>query len=419
MDRILLARKKNLQKFMSEIVRYGPRELWVVEESPWALPIHCDPHTSDGATQTHWVVRPALPLLAEPFARLTRLFGPNNMGRATTFWVVTGTVLERFAHRVKGCVPGDYLKWESSDPGKETFGKEILSEEDRENEFLNFCCDRASIDRPLGRFVWRAIRDGMMEWFINSQRPIGFELFTIHPVPFRANWKEILLAKQARCWKLFRGNRKLWKARAVASGFMEELGSTDLMAVRRDKTFSWTLEIQPHKLLLDEWARAEAVSMATKRPVRYARYYESCIRRRLNDIFDVFAAWIQQIQLSVGTIRESGVSCSPTIVPTSKRDKVLPSWHKSGQVTFQPPLDRPLLKQGQRARRRVEKKTQELLQVPGFQQGIADVRGLQNQSEMDRPGNGAVGADRVWLLPTGQGQAKEVTVLAVGEEPKP
>lgn len=121
---------------MSEIVKFGPRELWTVSEEDWVLPIYCDPHSDDLHTITHWVVRPALPLLSGPFEKLSCKFGPNNLGPSKSYWVIGVKVLERFASRVTGCMPEDYMKWAGEDPKGLMKGKELVTVNDKDDEFV-------------------------------------------------------------------------------------------------------------------------------------------------------------------------------------------------------------------------------------------------------------------------------------------
>lgn len=401
----------------TEIVSFGPRELRVVKDAGWSLPVFCDPHSSNAVDVTHWAVRPAMELLADPFSQLSSRFGPNNLGTSSTFWVVATPVLDQLSSRVPGCVPSDYLKWDGTRQARELAGVEV-GVNDTENEFLNFCCDRASVDRPLGRFVWRAIKEGAMCWLIEHQRPIDMEVFTVHPVPFRANWKEILLAKHPRSPRIFAGKRENWRDRMVSWGFMEDIGSTDLLAMRRGNTFSWTLEVQQSKMLVDEWTRAEETNLATKRQTKYASYYESCVRKRLEDIITIFASWLRQVQQKVGSIRESPVTGDPILVPISKRKRVLPRWHKPQQVTFQPTNGQPSLVQGQGRGWHMESKTKDLFLLPPVLQGAEDVRGREIAQDLDRPGDGTAGTGGVLLLHAAKGEAAPEPVLAVGKELK-
>jgi hypothetical protein len=404
---------------MSEIVQFGYRELWVVAEDGWSLPIYCDPYTADGRTITHWSVRPALEMLAAPFTEISSRFSPYNLSSESRSWVVDDERLRKIATKASGCMPRDYMKWTSDKPGKEMDGRELIVDEAKDDEFLGFICKRYSIDRPLARFFWRAIKDGMLYWFKNAQKPVDFEIFSIHPIPYRANWKEIMLSKHRDSPKLFRKKRPLWRGMLVETGFMEDLGSTDLMAMNMNRTFSWNLEIKMSKLLMDELADGEKIRSITKRPVKYAKYYEGCIRRRLTDIIEIYSSWLKQVEQPVGSIRESMLSSDPILVPQSKRNKVLPSWHRPNEVTYQPAANVPKLKQGYRKPKNMEKALKKMFQMPDLLPGAEDVRQLPPPPAVDGPGNDGNGASGVRVCDVDKDKTESSGLLAAGEEPKP
>lgn len=402
---------------MSEIIQHGFRELWVVSGPEWTLPIFCDPYTADGRNTTHWAVSPALEMLVAPFTELSTRFSPVNLGEDSRMWVVGDADLRKIAQKASGCVPRDYMNWTSDKPGVETKTIEIETDSDKDAEFLKFVCSRYSIDLPLGRFVWRAIKEGMLHWFKNSQKPIDMEILVLHPIPFRANWKEIMLSKHSDTPTIFRKQKERQRSALVSCGFIEDLGSTDLLAVNKNKTFSWTIEVEMKKLLMDELEDGERTRIETKKPARYAKYYESSIRRRLNDIIEIYAAWLKQIEKPVGAIRESMHSGSPVLVPESKRHKVLPSWHRPGEVTFQPATNFPTLKPGQpRKQKHMEKALKDMFKVPNILPRIEDMRGLPPTQNVDGPGNNGDGAGGVRVHNVGEIQVISSKLLVEGEK---
>lgn len=318
-----------------EVVQFGPRELRVVRDKDWCLPVYCDPYTNDARTVTHWMVRPAIELLADPFMELSRRFGPFNMCESTTFWVVLAEHMEKYAEKVTGCMPKDYISWPQEGYGKESkeMGIELIQE--GEDGFLKFCLNRACIDLPLGKYVWRAIKEGMQHWLINYQKPIEFEIFTLFPLPYRHNWKEIQLSKFPGSYKTIKKSRGRWMDELQRTGFIQELGSTDLISMNKDKTFNWTLEIMPTKLWRDSVRDAEKQRLATKKRIKYANYYESCLHKRLNDIISAFGAWVREGTNPVAVLRESLSSSGFVLEPVSKKKSVSPNRYRPPTTPFQ------------------------------------------------------------------------------------
>jgi hypothetical protein len=366
-----------------EVAQFGPRELRVVKDGGWSLPVHCDPYTSDARTITHWSVKPAVQLLAAPFFELSKRFSPINMGSSTTYWVITNEQLESMTSRVTGCMPKDYLVWESKEPGKETLGLEIVTDSEKDDEFLKYFCKQASIDLPLGRYVWKAAKEGLRHWLINCQKPVDFELFTLYPLPYRANWKEIQLAKHLCCYSAFNFKRSTWTKRLTEIGFIQNLGSADLVSMNNNKTFNWTLEIVPSQLWHDSVKEGEEKRLALKGPTKYANYYESSLAKRFDDILTTFAAWIRQIAYPVASLRESPHNGCNILEPISKKRGVSPNRFRPSVTPFQIGKGGIGLVKGQLGEpRRVSKKIKQMLNMSTVSPSARDVRQLKRLSNL-------------------------------------
>lgn len=393
-----------------EVAQFGPRELRVVKDGGWSLPVYCDPYTSDAKAITHWSVKPAVELLAAPFFELSKRFSPINLGTATTFWVITNEQLESMTSRVSGCMPKDYLVWESNKPGKETLGLEVVTDEDRDGAFLKYVCTQASIDLPLGRYVWKAIKEGMRHWLINCQKPVEFDLFTLYPLPYRANWKEIQLAKHMCCYSVFSRKRTTWHKALTDMGFIQNLGSADLVSMNNNKTFNWTLELVPSKFWHDSVKEAEEKRLAIKGPTKYASYYESSLAKRFDDILTTFSAWLRQVANPVARLRESPINGRAILEPISKKRGVSPNRFRPSVTPFQVGESGIGLVQGQLGGpRRVSKALKKMLGMPPVPSSIRNLRKLKGPSDV---GGGTSGV----LLPNeNEGQAGGGRLLVEGE----
>lgn len=403
-----------------EIVPFGFRELHLVQHDNWTIPIYADPFSSDARTVTHWCIKPTRQLLSAPFEELSRRFAPHNMSTAKTHWYVDKDVLSKYATKATGCDPDQYMSWNNETQNtKESVGiEEVQGPSKVEEKFMNFMFKRSAIDPKLGRYFWAALKEAMQHWLIQVQRPIDFELFEIQPVPYRANWKEIMLAKHPACASIFRKPKETWRDHLVASGFMQDLGSSDLVAIdSHDKSIAWTLEIQPKPLWTKSMEDAELQRMAAKKPANYLRYYESCIRKRLDDTLETFGSWIREIRRPVAKLCESPVTGAQVLQPIHKYNRVLPAWHRPDSVSFEP-CDGPRIKQGQSIERTLSKSAKKLLQVPHLLQRAEDMRRLSESGDVDKPHNDGGGTDGVRMCDAGEGPAEIIDVLDTGSDRK-
>lgn len=366
-----------------QIAEFDDKQLWLVEEPGWCLPVYATPYTSDGMNHTHWVIRPAKQLLAAPHSKLQDRFHRDNLGKSHTSWVVEADVLPKLARKAPGVTPEFYLKWEDGSGKNESVEVEEIIASDEGDTFINFVCSRSAIDLRLARYFWRELKAGLLEWLIQKQKSVDFELFELHPVPYRSNWKEIMLARHPLSPKYFAGNTDEIDERLVRTGFVSDLGSADLASMKRHPTiFRWTLEVEPKPLWLQSMEEAESARSEAKRPVAYAKYYESALRRGLRRFVRLYRAYIKEVCHAVGTISESAAFGEPVLVPRAKRTEVLARRTGGNAVNFQPSCSFPVLKKGPEKPVPLEKKIKEMRALHHLRPEIEDVRDGDEQAEV-------------------------------------
>lgn len=359
-----------------DVVQISPRQLRAVAGNGWSIPVHCDPYSDDGREITHYRVAPAMELMAGPFSELSSLFQPVNQSESTRYWVVEASFTDKTTRRVEGCCPEDYLCWAEQSP--DTLYGTVEKTSDlivRDEPFLKYLCKSAGMDPVIGRYFWAALKKSVVKWLVQEQKPIHFGPFTVHPMPYRDNWKEILLAKHSGSNRHFfrlKDNKNLRKA-LLEDGFTQDLGSVDLIAMDHGR-FNWTLDLEIQPVLAKAFAQAEIERLTTKRNVKYAKYYEGCIRRRLEDIIKVYSVWLHRIKMPVGRLSESPVSGNPILLSSTRRDKVLPSWHYSHAKRPTASGEAPTLRAEPSKPRHVESKTKKLFDMSNLQPDIPDLR---------------------------------------------
>lgn len=399
-----------------DIVQISPRELRVVSGAGWSVPVFCDPYSSDGKNVTHCKIQPALELLSGPWQELSSVFSPVNLSESRQCWIIVDELAEKLTKKVSGCIPGDYLKWSTMEPTDDSAGMEIVEEKiEKDEPFLKFVCKKSGMDMVLGRYFWAAMRKSLVDWLVNHQKPVNFGPFTVHPVPYRANWKEIMLAKHPASVKIMTGKltHKQVRNEMLSMGFISDLGSTDLLSMSRHG-FKWGLEVRESQSLIDVFEAAESERLAMKKPVRYAKYYEGAVRSGIEGILLLYQSWCHKIRQPVGELCESAVSGKPFLRPANKFHKVLPFWGKRPDIAYQSDGDLPTLKSGQEKEPRMDATTEGLLSLPPVQQRVEDMRRCQkpNLESIGRRN----GANGMFLLHAPEGKVTEVNVLDTGEE---
>lgn len=291
----------------------------------------------------------------------------------------------------------------------------------KDDPFIEFVCQRHRLERPIALYVWRAIKESMAFWFKNQQKPVDFEYFVIHPMPYRVNWKEIMLARHPDCVGHFLKPRKEWLEALNSSGFIQDLGNEALIALEWPGIVVWGLEVRLHNHMVKEFIDGELERyQASKRAEEYTQYYEGCVSRRLDDILETYHTWLLQIHAPVATVRKRDEDSHPVFVPKKDNGELHPRWNWPRGLDGKPVTwDRNPREINKRRRRRIRinlpRKIKEMQALPNLSTPGEDLRGLPDKANMDGPANRGNGDGGVRMLDARQSKVEECGLLAPGE----
>lgn len=287
--------------------------------------------------------------------------------------------------------------------------------------FLKFVCQRHKIEEPIAMFVWWSIKESMAYWFKNEQKPVDFDYFTIQPMPYRVNWKEILFGLHQKCVKQFHKPKNEWLSDPDILALAKDLAHPDLMAVIPPGFMLWSLEIQTHHPMDDELADGERTRYRSSKELwHYTKYYEGCVRRRMQDTLSAYAAWLEKIKIPMGAMLTCGNSSHSVPVPRYGHKSVPDKRGRSALYRNRESSDGKLKKFGQklksdRAREKLSSKAKKMSKMSNISVTANDMRGLSYPANMDRPANNGNGDGGVRVLSSIQGETNTSRLLAEGK----
>lgn len=388
----------------SELVPIADRELWVVVEKgkDFQLPVYCDPYSSNGNTCTHYVVRPAIDLLAEPHAELEAQLRKHDVAGTRSYWVIEREVLPNVAKKAPGITPAYYFRWKNTEvPQIQLDGEQLPDKPNAANSFLEFVAKRSAINFSTIRVVWSEIERLALDWLLDKQQPLYFNFMHIYPVPYRVNWKEIMLAKHPGSVALFRKAELEERDALLAScGFIQDLASTDMLAMHRRHCFQWTLECVPTDRWRKQSVEVELTRLGIKGAARYASYYEGRLRYHLAHILTIYKAWLGQMAHPVGKLGESRISGKPVLM-LSNRGTLLPGRGSRFATSLKVESGELALKDGKRDQ--MAKEATRLLEMSDLPADIEDMWGGDEPAGVGESADEGDGAGGLSLLAPGQG----------------
>jgi hypothetical protein len=253
-------------------------EMWVVEgRNPvlWTIPVYvrwCDDGQGEMMYAVSHLLNKQLVALNQQMAEYAR---PVN-----GLWVVSSRhALKRTAHLVPGGDPECYFSWGlPRESDKPRYKPEKRVERD---EFLDtlFVSGGTGLDRPTLEFVWRQICLHMGNWLINREKPVDFYFFTLHPSPYRTNWRELAMNRFTKMLAM----NAVRKRPEDALGRMDSRGifiSPELFAIDpKYGTCYRRIEVEMKMAWWKNVIRNERIKMERLGPHEYANDFTSfCIR---------------------------------------------------------------------------------------------------------------------------------------------
>ena len=248
-------------------------EMWVIEgRHPvlWTIPMMVKWGADDECEMFYAVNH----LLDKQKAALTELLKPLSRP-FNGMWIISRSALKRIARQTPGGDPECYFSWhlprESDQPQHKP---ETRIERD---EFLDslFQSGATGLDRATLEFVWRQFCLHMGNWLINREKSIDFYFFTVHPMPYRSNWKDLMMKEFTRLFAAHAISEKTAKI-----DVREMLLNPELLAMNENYGICYRrLEVEHKKTWWQSVIRSEKYKIKKLGPHEYASDFTGfCIR---------------------------------------------------------------------------------------------------------------------------------------------
>lgn len=173
------------------------RELWTISTNYWRLPISVE--WPEGQSDVAFVrIGHGLQLLPSMRAAVDTVLDPVSEKTGGKYRVMAAD-LKRIAQPSEEEDPEKVIEWRQWNHNVR-YRKALKSDSERvkaRDEFFHeFCKSGWMMDPVQAEILWNAFCRHIAHWLLNEQRPVDFGLFDLYAMPYRPNWKEIVLAWQ-------------------------------------------------------------------------------------------------------------------------------------------------------------------------------------------------------------------------------
>ena len=267
--------------------------------------------------EKHWRVVMAVFLLPEAFNTLAGALHPIAANKYSGFWVIPDTKFH--AEKAPGITPQFYAKIITQpDRRKRNTGlktSEIIEEVRRADpnfkpadDFIKDlwnrtnCCELTTL-----RLIWLAICQEMPRWLMRTHKPIDLGWGKIWALPYRANWKQIMLGKFPNIMAFLRLVKATRNANLEITNFKDEMTSTDMAALVKSgqnlRAARWTIELDPNNLWWEYVDGVEKSVLEGTTKNAYLLRYAALLHRTYPYAVEIFRRWVEQTTLPSAAIR--------------------------------------------------------------------------------------------------------------------
>lgn len=308
----------------------GDVQLWIIDGDSWALPVYAQPfkHRKD----VYYQVKPAIAINHHQFETLDRRMMEVSITRFDSAWCVPEKDMEEYGEVAPGITPARYVKWEGCEaPGKSTeivVTKGKTRNEPTNDKFLKYVNSQYALTGSTGelRHIWFILCTEMAKWVYHKQGEIDLGFAKLNALPYRRNWKQVLLSKFPKFMGLISKFKKrpAFLANLALTDFPTEMRRTDLVAVGKEKTIQWSLEITPTESW-DKFVEENEASLLKKRGnASYVAYWKGRVDRAEDKSIEIFKSFVQATAVPCGTVRSASRGGGRRLVSLVPSGKVRP-----------------------------------------------------------------------------------------------
>lgn len=173
--------------------------------------------------------------------------------------------------------------------------------------------------------LYPAICQAAMEWMLVEKRSVDFGFVILHPSPYRANWKQIMIALFPTLGTALIGRPRLVKeALLTSTGFTTKLFSGELLAVSSGRYVVWGIETELKRSWWKALFRLETATLSALGSVQYAAFTAKQIQKLKPRLVNAYLSFLRQVSYPCAKIQQSRTYRRGFIAPFVPKGRVRP-----------------------------------------------------------------------------------------------
>ncbi len=205
---------------------------------------------------------------------------------------------------------------------------------EKTTDFVNFVVQRVGGKASVFQAVWAAMIQEAPAYLLDAHKPIKLGFGELYAVPYRANWREIMLAKFPRLASALKKTpNPLVEPFLINVGWDSELFNSDLIEMKDgDKHHGWCIAFAPN----DQWLKLVKAYEKDQRKslgaYKYATRFTQLVRKFSKRILKYFLNHVTQTTIPAAAVRHGSNTSGDYLVPHIPKGKVRPTAPKVGST---------------------------------------------------------------------------------------
>jgi len=324
---------------IADLVPIGDKELWVLSKENWSVPLYIMPVKEPKTQETWFAVRLATHVKAKVHLMAWRILETIASFKSTYCCVYkTMEQLGPMIEKAPGVTPEYYYKYRDIEPEPDTTftaDSDIMIEVPQmiNEEFLKDVIRRTHLcNLPSLKVIWTAIVQTAMQWLISDNRPVNLGFCTLFAVPYRANWKGILLGSFPKIWSVFSKSEADIEEAVIKSGLADAVFWKELLEIRKPHhTCGWKLECMHNRLWDVSVNKIEATRIGQSK-ASYAKFIAKSIKRNIKLILAAFRGYVCRSVAPSAAFSTVVNQNQQVLIPWTPRGGINPAFAKKGSA---------------------------------------------------------------------------------------
>lgn len=307
-------------------------ELWLLNRPDYCLPAFVQRVSHDQYPEAY-LIWPASELMYDQMTKFYEELEWKSIGRRDRQLLLKDRqTLEAVLTKAQGVTPDFYYRWslEQAIP-KEDDEVDVRVEPEQapsadDDRFLREVLKQTQIvDIGTLKLIWNAIGQQALRWMLVKRKPINLGFCTIYAVPYRVNWKSVLMKAFPKSYSCFARKRQdQIEPAMLAMGLQQSFLGKELLEMDGEKHWcQWKIEVIENKV----WHQTvQAVELQRLNAGKAA--YSDFISRSIGKLRDLITTSYRNFICSAGApsarFLEGGDPGQQILVPTTRRGGISP-----------------------------------------------------------------------------------------------